>query len=1211
MESSDKTEFMGQKLQYKDFSEWQNTYLKSDDVAKQEAYWTERFSGEIPILNMPLDYTRPAIQEFGGDSIDIQLSKKLSHLLNEVSQKSGATLYMTLLSAVNILLSKYTGQEDIIIGSPIAGRHHADLADMLGMFVNTLAMRNYPLNNLTYAEFLNAVKENSLKAYENQDYQFEELIEKLELQRDMSRNPLFDVMFVMQNVEVNELEIDDLKFTDYIEGEKIAKFDLTFTASETEKGILINIGYCTSLFKKETIKRMSIHMQNVLEAITANGAALLGEINLISLEEKNEILYKFNDTDFQYPKGRLVYQFLEEHAEKSPDSIALIFDNGNMTYGELNKRSNQIARLLREKGIKVDSIVGILAERSFEMIIGIFGILKSGGAYLPIDPKYPEDRIKFMLQDSGANILLAQPNLIEKIAFDTEIINLEDVDMYKGAGDNLEPIGSTDSLAYLIYTSGSTGKPKAVMVEHKAIVNRLNWMQRAYPLSKDDVILQKTSYTFDVSLWELIWWSFAGAKVCLLKQGKEKEPEAIMQEISKSKVTVMHFVPSMLTIFLEHINSEEEACSIKTLKRVFSSGEALSIKHVSDFNNKIRKAHNTELINLYGPTEAAVDVTHFNTSESCFDKTVPIGKPIDNTTLYVLGSNNILNPVGVAGELNIAGVCLARGYLNRPELTSEKFVENPFKPGDLMYKTGDLVKWLPDGNIEFLGRIDHQVKIRGFRIELGEIESKLLEIDSVKDVLVMDRADSAGYKYLCAYIVSLEKLSVKELRSHLSKSLPEYMIPSYFVRMLVDQIPLNSSGKIDRKALPNPEENMVRETEYTEPRNQLEKDLAVIWESVLGLDRIGIHSDFFEMGGNSLKLITLARRVNSELELNVPVSEFYAHPNISYISEYINANADNGFDYSSIDKNMVLLKKGKKDAKSIFFVQPFSGKPEAYTDMISKTVSDFNFWGIRHEKPGFYDPFIPIVEKMAAIHIEKIKTVQPKGPYYLAGWCVGGMVAYELAAQLEKMGEEVKFLAIFNTTPPFEWIRDVRRFGFSANKLVFRFTVKTEIEILQRIIPDKDFVEKHIKMIREEKLSIEELWIRVANDLEKIDNYEEVKEKIYHEMYLFTGHLFTMAIKDPKQSTIEHMVSYFNLMRGYKRTIKRLYYPKGKINCKINYFIAENEEQHEVSRWARHSKNGADYYRVDGADHFSMFEDEEHMKQLACFVDQAIAKFEA
>ena len=1208
MKPQEGAELKEQKLQYKDFSEWQNTYLKSDDVAKQEAYWVERFSGDIPILNMPLDYSRPAVQEFGGDSIDIQLDAKLSRRLNEISKEAGATIYMVLLSAVNILLSKYTGQEDIIIGSPIAGRQHADLEDMLGMFVNTLAMRNYPSGNLTYIEFLNAVKENALKAYENQDYQFEELIEKLELRRDMSRNPLFDVMFVMQNVEVNEIELDDLTFTDYTEGEKIAKFDLTFTASETEKGILINIGYCTSLFKKETIERMSIHMQNLLESITENKSVLLGEISIISEEERNKILNEFNNTDAEYPKDKLVYQLFEENASKSPDSIAMLFDGGSMTYGELNKRSNQVARLLREKGVKADSIVGIMTERSFEMIIGILGILKAGGAYLPIDPGYPVDRVKFMLSDSGAGILLAQSNLTEGLELNTDIIELDDRAIYEGAAENLEPVGSVDSLAYLIYTSGSTGKPKAVMVEHRAIVNRLNWMQRAYPLSEDDVILQKTAYTFDVSLWELLWWSFAGAKVCLLEQGKEKDPDAMMQEISRSKVTVMHFVPSMLTIFLEHINSEEEAGRIKTLKRVFASGEALSVKHVADFNNKIRKIHNTELVNLYGPTEAAVDVTYFNTSVSCFDKAVPIGKPIDNTELYILDGNDMLCPIGVAGELNIAGVCLARGYLNRPELTAEKFVNNSFKPGERMYRTGDLVKWLPDGNIEFLGRIDHQVKIRGFRIELGEIESKLLEIDSVKDVIVMDRDDNSGYKYLCAYIISPEELSVKELRAHLSKSLPDYMIPSYFVRLLTDQIPLNSSGKTDRKALPNPEENMIRETEYTAPRNQLEQELAAIWESTLGIERVGIHSDFFELGGNSLKLISLARRVNSELNLNVPVAEFYAHPNIAYIAEYINANADDDFDYSSVDKDMILLRKGKKGAKNIFFVQPFSGKPEAYTDMISKLKSDFNYWGIRHEKPGFYDPFIPVVEKMAANHIKKIKTVQPQGPYYIAGWCVGGMVAYELVAQLERMGEQVKFLAIFNTTPPFEWVRDVRRYGFSANRLVFRFTIKTEIGILRRIIPDKDFVEKHIKMIRKEKLSIEELWIRVADNLEKIDNYEEVREKIYHEMYLFTGHLFTMAIKDPKQSTIEHMVSYFNLMRGYKRTIKRLYYPKGKINCKINYFIAGNEEQHEVSRWAGHSKNGAEYYCVDGADHFSMFEDEEHMKILASFVDEAVAK---
>jgi amino acid adenylation domain-containing protein len=1185
-------ELKPQRLQYKDFSEWQNAYLKSEGIQEQEKYWLDRFSDEIPVLNIPLDYTRPVVQDFKGSSIELRIDHELAKKINKLTKEMGTTLYMVLLSAVNILLSKYSGQEDIIIGSPIAGRPHADLDNILGMFVNTLVMRNYPESGKTYAEFLGEVKENALRAYENQEYQFEELVEKLNLRRDMSRNPLFDVMFALRNMDKIVLELGDLKFSGYEPSEKAAKFDLSFIATEAGEDILIEIEYRTGLLKRETVERLSGHLCNLIKAITEDISVLLGEIDILSEEERNKVLSEFNDTCATYPREKTIHQLFEEQAERMPDNVAVIFNDENMTYRELNMKSNQLALVLRKKGVNPDCIVGIMVERSFEMIIGILGILKAGGAYMPIDPEYPEERIRFMIEDSETNILLTQSKLRDLVRVKGDIFELDDSRLYEGDTSDPKFIGCANDLAYVIYTSGSTGKPKGVMVEHKAIVNRLLWMQKEYPLSVEDVILQKTTYTFDVSLWELLWWSFTGAKVCLLGPGEEKDILAIIRAIERNQVSVMHFVPSMFTIFLDHISQYQETSRIKTLKRIFASGEALGLKQVLDFNHNIRKVNGTELINLYGPTEAAVDVTYFNTSIGDFEKEIPIGKPIDNTSLYIIEKHDILSPIGVPGELCISGVCLARGYLNRPELTAEKFVENPFIPGERMYRSGDLARWLPDGNIEFLDRIDKQVKIRGFRIELGEIESRLLDIEEVKEAVVLAREDEVGDKYLCAYIVGEEELSINELKSILRKKLPTHMIPSYFVQLT--ELPLTLNGKVDRRSLPAPEGNITREVGYVEPRNQLEMSLVAIWENVLGVKPIGIYDNFFETGGHSLKLTIVASRINSELQVTVPLAELYANPYIAHIAEYIIKTGDE--ELKNVD-NIILLKKGKQADRNIFFVHAFAGRPEVYTKLVGNMGDDFNYWGIRYEKIDSYDPSLPTVENLAASHIEEIKKIQEKGPYYISGWCVGGVVAFEMVRQLEKINDEVKFLGLYNSSAP------TRRLGL-FNAFVIRntgFTIQTELSIMRKILPDHAFLENYKGIT-----SIEVLWRHLAEDLEKVVDYNEVKEKIYEKICSISP-IIKAATQKQKEVTIKHILLYFNLSRGYGNIIGRLYKPQGKINTPINYFAATKDERPNIDSWSKYSNKKVNFARVD-ADHFSMFEDDEDAKKLSAALMDVLDK---
>ena len=889
-------ELAERRIQYKDFSEWQYRLFKSRDINRQEQYWLDTFKGELPVLDIPTDFSRPPMQTFEGDALTFTIDKTSAERLNSLALRTGATLYMVLLAAYNVLLSKYTGQDDIIVGSPVAGRQHADLENVIGMFVNTLAHRNHPNQNKTFEQFLQEVKTNTLKAFENQGYQFEELIEKLDLKRDMSRNPLFDTMLILQNTQNVEIEIPGLGLVPYGFKKRISKFDTTLTAVEMNNGMVFEIEYCTRLFKEETIKSLGRHFINILSQIAEFPYKTISEIELLDDEEKNKLL-AFNNTKFIYPKEKPLHEFFEERAKAIPNNVAVEFEGISLTYSELNIKTNRLAVVLREKGARPDSIIAIMVERSLEMMVGIMGILKSGAAYLPISPDYPEERVKYMLEDSGTYILLTQKRFSSSLGFEGNILYLDDEELYSGDGSNLENVNKSDDLAYMIYTSGSTGRPKGVMIEHRSIINKLNWMQKIYPLGVEDTILQKTSFTFDVSVWELFWWTFAGAKICFLKPDGEKDSGAIVETVEKNSITVIHFVPSMLNTFLEYIKEWGSEERLRSLKHVFASGEALSARQANIFNSLLYKRNGTKLHNLYGPTEAAVEVSYFDCSAEGEElKIVPIGKPIDNIRLYILDKDNRLQPVGIPGELCISGIGVGRGYLNKEELTKEKFVEDPFKDGERMYRTGDLARWMSDGNIEYLGRMDNQVKIRGYRIELGEIEAQLLKHETVKEAVVAVKEHTDEDKMLCAYVVSNEALDISELRKSMQKELPDYMVPAFIMKL--DNLPLTHSGKVDRKALPDPQENLS-DSEYEGPANEMEAELIKIWMEVLGIERIGVNDNFFMLGGHSLKATKFITLAYKRLQTRIPLKVIFERPTIRELSGYIEQNDHT---YSPIQK---------------------------------------------------------------------------------------------------------------------------------------------------------------------------------------------------------------------------------------------------------------------------------------------------------------------
>ncbi|MCK4261178.1 MAG: amino acid adenylation domain-containing protein, partial [Halanaerobiales bacterium] len=888
------------KIQYKDYADWQNKLL-NDVMKDQEEYWINKFTGnlndtQIPVLNLPTDYPRPVIQSHEGDKLSFIVEEKLTKELKRLVKETNSTMYMVLLSAINILLSKYSNQEDIIIGSPIAGRLHPDLEKIIGVFVNTLAMRNYPENNKIYEEFLKEVKENALEAYKHQNYQFEELVDKLDLTRDMSRNPLFDVLFVMQNMDIGQLNLNDVKFTRYNFENRTSKFDLSIFAIEADEKLLFDIEYSTKLFKRETIERMTLHLTKILE-IVVNTQIKLSEIDILTEKERDQILYDFNKTEANYPKDKTLCEFFEEQVVKASDDIAVVFEKENLTYKELNAKANQLARVLRQKGIKPDRIVAIMLERSIEMIVGILAIVKAGGAYLPIDPEYPLERKQYMLKDSGAKILLTQTDLTQEISFAGEILTDLNSLACCEESSNIEIVNKPGDLLYLIYTSGSTGKPKGVMIEHRNIVNLINFEYAKTNINFNTRVLQFTTISFDVSCQEIFSTLLAGGELYLIDNETRKSPEKLLDFVNTNEIEVVFFP----TAYFKFIVCEREYMEkfSERIKHIIVAGEQLII---TEELKQYLKENRVYLHNHYGPSEAHVVSTYTVDMMEEMPDLPPIGKPISNTKLYIGNKDKDtkeirLVPIGVVGELFISGDCVGRGYYNRPELTSEKFMIDPFRPEHRLYSTGDLVRWIADGNIEFLGRIDHQVKIRGYRIEIGEIESQILRHEAIKETVVMAKEDSNS-KYLCAYVVGESEFTISDLREYMSKDLPEYMIPTYFVKL--DKMPLTQNGKIDRNALPEPEGNIEVGVEYVAPTNEVEEKLVEIWSEVLKIEKVGVMDNFFELGGHSLKATILAGRIQKELDVEVSLKQIFKSPTIKGVSKYIKSAAK--VQYEAIEK---------------------------------------------------------------------------------------------------------------------------------------------------------------------------------------------------------------------------------------------------------------------------------------------------------------------
>ncbi|MBR8838801.1 MAG: amino acid adenylation domain-containing protein [Stigonema ocellatum SAG 48.90 = DSM 106950] len=737
-------------IQYVDFALWQRQCLTKEVQQKQLEYWKQQLADAPPLLELLTDYPRPPVQTFSGATKRFQIEKSLTSQLVTFSQKSGVTLFMTLLTAFAILLHRYSGQDDICIGSPFANRNRQELESLIGFFANTLVLRTNLAGNPSFNELLGRIREIAMDAYAHQDFPFEMLVEALQPQRNLSHTPLFQVTFFLQNTSTSQVELTGLTVTSLPTETTTTKFDLSLAMENTAAGLVSVWEYNTDLFDTSTIERMAGHFQTLLCGIVANPEERLAQLPLLTPPEQHQLLVEWNDTQAPYPHEWCIHQLFEAQCFRTPDAVAVVFEDRQLTYRQLNCRANQLAHYLRSLAVRADVAVGICVERSLEMVVGLLGILKAGGAYVPLDPDYPSDRLSFMLEDAQLSVLLSQQQLVQKLPQHQAQVVCLDTDWQSISAfsqDNPMTDVQNSNLAYIIYTSGSTGKPKGAMNTHLGICNRLLWMQQAYQLTALDCILQKTPFSFDVSVWEFFWTLLTGTRLVLAEPGGHKDSAYLVNLIQEQQVTHVHFVPSMLQTFIE----ERSVKNCNTLKRVICSGEALPKALQENFFARL----DCELHNLYGPTEAAIDVTFWQCQQDSNFRTVPIGRPIANTQIYILDSYLQPVPVGVPGELHIGGLGLAKGYLNRSQLTQEKFISNPFsnEPHSRLYKTGDLARYLPDGTIEYLGRIDNQVKIRGFRIELGEIEAALTQHLAVGETVVIVREDEPDNKRLVAYIV--------------------------------------------------------------------------------------------------------------------------------------------------------------------------------------------------------------------------------------------------------------------------------------------------------------------------------------------------------------------------------------------------------------------------------------------------------------------------
>ncbi|MFJ5034440.1 amino acid adenylation domain-containing protein [Streptomyces sp. NPDC088560] len=1010
-------------VQYADYTLWQRELLGSEAdpgslMSRQLNYWRGLLDGFPDELALPFDRSRGVTASYEGGAVWGVSERGVCSRLAELAGGCGVTLFMVLQAALAVTLSRLGAGVDIPLGTPVAGRTDDALEDLVGFFVNTLVLRTDVSGDPSFRELLARVREVDLGAFEHQDVPFEKIVEVLNPTRLASRHPLFQVLVQMEDAGSSaRLELPGVEAVPEQFGRTVSKFDLSvcFFRDGNGGGLTVSLEYAADLFDRPTAERILDCLLRVMELVVDDPDARVGSLDVLSERERHCVLEEWNGAVVKVPDGSLPELFAAQVA-RVPDKAAVVFENESVPYAELNARANQLAWLLVGRGVGPGSLVAVLMERSVEMVVALLAVLKAGAAYLPVDPEYPPERIGYMLTDADPALALVSAATAHEIPDEVAIPALV-LDGIATTGQSVDghdrEVTDTDRLhpllpdhpAYVIYTSGSTGRPKGVVVPHRGIVNRLLWMQAEYGLTADDRVLQKTPSSFDVSVWEFFWPLITGATLVVARPNGHRDPAYLADLIVAQGVTTVHFVPSMLAAFLE----EPSAAACTSLHRVLCSGEALPTTLVDRF----AKVLEVPLHNLYGPTEASVDVTAIRAVPGA--AVVPIGRPVWNTRMYVLDNGLAPTPVGVQGELYIAGVQLARGYLGRRGLSAERFVADPLGgAGARMYRTGDVARWLADGSLEYLGRVDDQVKVRGFRIELGEVEAALVRLPGVRQAAAAVREEAGGGQRLVGYVVPTHAEGdargtglAAAVRAEAAAVLPGHMVPSAVV--VVDALPLTPNGKLDRKALPEPEVALA--STGGGPRSPREEILCSVFAEVLGVESVGVDDGFFDLGGHSLLAMRLISRIRSMLGAELNIRDLFACPTVAALAERLHTSAHN----DPLDVLLPLRASGL--ATPLFCVHPAAGISWVYTSLLRHLGPQCPVYGLQARGLTRSDSHPATIAEMATDYLTQVRAVQPEGPYRLLGWSFGGLVAHAMAVQLQEEGQQVELLALLDSYP--------------------------------------------------------------------------------------------------------------------------------------------------------------------------------------------------
>ncbi|MGI0596390.1 pyoverdine non-ribosomal peptide synthetase PvdD [Pseudomonas aeruginosa] len=1068
-------------IQYADYALWQRSWMEAGEKERQLAYWTGLLGGEQPVLELPFDRPRPARQSHRGAQLGFELPRELVEAVRALAQREGASSFMLLLASFQALLYRYSGQADIRVGVPIANRNRVETERLIGFFVNTQVLKADLDGRMGFDELLAQARQRALEAQAHQDLPFEQLVEALQPERNASHNPLFQVLFNHQS-EIRsvtpEVQLEDLRLEGLAWDGQTAQFDLTLDIQEDENGIWASFDYATDLFDASTVERLAGHWRNLLRGIVANPRQRLGELPLLDAPERRQTLSEWNPAQRECAVQGTLQQRFEEQARQRPQAVALILDEQRLSYGELNARANRLAHCLIARGVGADVPVGLALERSLDMLVGLLAILKAGGAYLPLDPAAPEERLAHILDDSGVRLLLTQGHLLERLPRQAgvEVLAIDGLVLDGYAESDPLPTLSADNLAYVIYTSGSTGKPKGTLLTHRNALRLFSATEAWFGFDERDVWTLFHSYAFDFSVWEIFGALLYGGRLVIVPQWVSRSPEDFYRLLCREGVTVLNQTPSAFKQLMAVACSADMATQQPALRYVIFGGEALDLQSLRPWFQRFGDRQ-PQLVNMYGITETTVHVTYRPVSEADLEGGLvsPIGGTIPDLSWYILDRD--LNPVprGAVGELYIGRAGLARGYLRRPGLSATRFVPNPFPggAGERLYRTGDLARFQADGNIEYIGRIDHQVKVRGFRIELGEIEAALAGLAGVRDAVVLAH-DGVGGTQLAGYVVAdsaedAERLR-ESLRESLKRQLPDYMVPAHL--MLLERMPLTVNGKLDRQALPQPDASLSQQA-YRAPGSELEQRIAAIWAEILGVERVGLDDNFFELGGHSLLLLMLKERIGDTCQATLSISQLMTHASVAEQAACIEGQAR---------ESLLVPLNGRREGSPLFMFHPSFGSVHCYKTLAMALRDRHPVKGVVCRALLGAGREVPEWDDMVAEYAEQLLQEHPEGVFNLAGWSLGGNLAMDVAARLEQRGRQVAFVGWIDAPAPVRVEAFWNEIGPTPEAVPNLSVGEMRVELLGVMFPERaEHIERAWSSICSATTDDEQRWTRMSD----------------------------------------------------------------------------------------------------------------------------------